>query len=141
MGEVGDEVEDLGEVSSGGGGPCDKKFLLRVKAGKTAVTLFFVAKTLFMSYEKMKKNMKADHAVYPALLKVKKVLFWGCLFRWGRSGGRGSISGRPAPPSRPFGPANPNLVSSIGETFKTFHQDIFQPNLDNPLRMILGTTF
>ena len=37
--EVGDEVEDLEEVSSGGGRSIlTKKFLLRVKAGETAVT-------------------------------------------------------------------------------------------------------
>ena len=42
-------------------------------------------------------------------------------FRWGRSGGRGSSSGRPAPPPRPFGPTKPNFVSSVGETFSTFH--------------------
>ena len=38
VGEVGGGVEDLEEVSSGGGGPYDKNFLLRVKAGETAVT-------------------------------------------------------------------------------------------------------
>ena len=53
--EVGDEVEDLEEVSSGGGGPCDKKFLLGVKAGETAVTLLFVAKMSFSFYEKNEK--------------------------------------------------------------------------------------
>ena len=53
--EVGDEVEDLEEVSSGGGGTCDKKFLLRVKAGETAVTLLFVAKMSFSFYEKNEK--------------------------------------------------------------------------------------
>ena len=59
MDEVGDGVEDLEEVSSGGGGPCDKKFLLRVKAGETAVTLLFVAKMSFTSYEK-KKNLRSE---------------------------------------------------------------------------------
>ena len=57
--EVGDEVEDLEEVSSGGGGPYDKNFLLRVKAGETAVALLFVAKMLLLFFEK-NENLRSE---------------------------------------------------------------------------------
>ena len=50
--EVGDGVEDLEEVSSGGGGPYDKKFLLRSKLVKLLLRYFFVAKMSFSFYEK-----------------------------------------------------------------------------------------
>ena len=53
--EVGGGVEDLEEVSSGGGGPYDKKFLLRSKLVKLLLRYFLSRKCRFCSMKKMKK--------------------------------------------------------------------------------------
>ena len=53
--EVVDAVEDLEEVSSGGGGPYDKKFLLRSKLVKLLLRYFLSRKCRFCSMKKMKK--------------------------------------------------------------------------------------
>ena len=54
VGGVGGGVEDLEEVSSGGGGPYDKKFLLRSKLVKLLLRYFLSRKCRFRSMKKMK---------------------------------------------------------------------------------------
>ena len=76
---------------------------------------------VFVLWKKWKICVASQPCSLSSPVESQKVLFLGVLFRWGRSGGRGSSSGRPAPPPRPFGPTKPNLVSSVGETFNTFH--------------------
>ena len=129
VGEVGGGVEDLEEVSSGGEGPYDKKFLLRSKLVKLLFHYFLSRKCRFRSMKKMKFCVASRPYSLSSPVESQKVLFLEGLFRWGRSGGRGSSSGRPAPPPRPFGPTKPNLVSSVGETFKTFHHRHFSAKL------------
>ena len=106
----------------------DKKFLLRVKAGETAVT-FCRENVVYELWKKWKICVANLPHSLSSPVESQKVLFLGGLFRWGRSGGRGSSSGRPAPPPRPFGPTKPNLVSSVGEAFKTFHHRHFSAKL------------
>ena len=55
VGEVVGGVEDLEEVSSGGGGPYDKKFLLRSKLVKLLLRYFLSRKCRLRA---MKKNEK-----------------------------------------------------------------------------------
>ena len=57
--EVVGGVEDLEEVSSGGGGPYDKKFLLRSNLVKLLLRYFLSRKCRFRSMKKM-KNLRSE---------------------------------------------------------------------------------